>query len=61
MDFGAGCVSIHGYLLRDGQWSKLASGRREVVERDADTGYPLAVHIDGVDELGRTLTPTVAA
>ena len=56
MDFGAGCVSIHGYLLRDGEWSKLASGRREVVERDGDTGYPLAVHIDGVDELGRTLS-----
>jgi hypothetical protein len=56
MDFGAGCVSIHGYLLRDGEWSKLASGRREVVERDGDTGYPQAVHIDGVDELGRTLS-----
>jgi hypothetical protein len=55
MDFGAGCISIHGYLLRDGEWSKLASGQREVVDRDPDTGYPTMVHIDGVDELGRTL------
>jgi hypothetical protein len=55
MDFGAGCISIHGYLLRDGVWSKLASGQRQVVERDPATGYPLMVHIDGVDELGRTL------
>ncbi len=53
MDFGQGCVSIHGYLLRDGVWAKLASGRREVIERDARTGYPLRVAIDGVDELGR--------
>jgi hypothetical protein len=23
--------SYHGYLIRDGEWSKLASGRREVL------------------------------
>jgi hypothetical protein len=55
MDFGSGCVSIHGYLLRDGTWSKLASGRREVLERDAATGYPTAVQVEGTDELGREL------
>jgi hypothetical protein len=49
------CINIHGYLLRDGEWSKLASGRREVAERDRDTGYPLRVVVEGVDELGRTL------
>ena len=55
MDFGQGCLSIHGYLLRDGVWAKLASGRREVVERDETNGYPLRVAIDGRDELGRAL------
>jgi hypothetical protein len=55
MDFGQGCNSIHGYLLRDGVWSRLASGRREVTERDAATGYPLRVVIDATDERGRTL------
>lgn len=56
LDFGDGeCISIHGYLLRDGVWSKLASGRREVVERDPSTGYPSRVVLDGVDQLGRAL------
>lgn len=55
LDFGAGCLSIHGYLLRDGKWSKLASGRREVVERDAAGGHPLRVRIEGRDDLGREL------
>jgi hypothetical protein len=55
MDFGSGCVSIHGYLLRDGTWAKLASGRREVLERDAATGYPTVVQVEGTDELGREL------
>ncbi len=55
MDFGQGCISIHGYLLRDGTWAKLASGRREVLERDKATGYPLRVEIEGRDELGREL------
>jgi hypothetical protein len=55
MDFGSGCIAIHGYLLRDGEWAKLATGTREVVERDAATGYPLAVRVDGVDEQGREL------
>ena len=55
MNFGDGCISIHGYLLRDGEWAKLASARREVVERDDRNGYPLRVRIDGVDEQGREL------
>ena len=55
MDFGSGCISIHGYLLRDGTWSKLASGTREVAERHPDTGFPTRVVISGTDELGREL------
>jgi hypothetical protein len=55
MDFGAGSISIHGYLLRDGTWSKLTSGWREVTARDPETGYPRRVRIEGIDELGREL------
>jgi hypothetical protein len=55
MDFGSGCISIHGYLLRDGEWSKLASGTREVVERDPATAFPRRVVIEAVDQLGREL------
>lgn len=54
MDFGSGCISIHGYLLRDGEWSKLASGKRVVAERD-EHGFPTHVVIDAVDALGREL------
>ncbi len=54
MDFGEGCIAIHGYVLRDGEWSKLATGRREVVERDAK-GFPVRVTIDGEDALGHEL------
>ena len=32
-NFGTGYVGIHGFLLRDGVWSKLQSGTREVLER----------------------------
>lgn len=56
LDFGSGCDSIHGHLLRDGEWAKLVSGRREVVERDAASGYPTRVRIDGLDALGRELS-----
>lgn len=55
MDFGSGCISIHGYVLRDGVWAKLAKGRREVVERDAESGWATRVVVEGVDELGREL------
>ena len=52
-DFGTGLVSIHGFLLRGGEWSKLAEGRREVLERR--DGYPTRVRITGRDALGREL------
>jgi hypothetical protein len=55
LDFGTGCNNIHGYHLRDGEWAKLASGQREVVDRDPATGFPVHVTVDGVDELGREL------
>ena len=54
MDFGNGCISIHGYLLRDGEWAKLQSGSRTVTERDEE-GFPLTVEFDGVDTLGRSI------
>jgi hypothetical protein len=56
MDFGSGCIAIHGYLLRDGVWAKLASGEREVLERDPGTGCPSRVRVTGVDGAGRTLS-----
>jgi hypothetical protein len=54
LDFGDGCLNIHGYVLRDGTWSKLTAGRREVVERH-DSGFPRRVVLEGTDELGRAL------
>jgi hypothetical protein len=45
---------IFGWYLRDGVSSRLISGERTVTERD-DRGRPIAVVIDGVDELGREL------
>ena len=53
--FGAGSMAIHGYVLRDGEWSKVASGSRAVLARDPVTAYPTAVAVDMVDELGRAL------
>jgi hypothetical protein len=55
MDFGGGCNSIHGSLTRGGERSKLASATRVVTERAPHNGFPRAVRIDGVDELGREL------
>jgi hypothetical protein len=54
MDFGTGCIAIHGYVLRDGEWAKVKSGTREVVERD-EHGFPVLVVLDLVDEQGREL------
>ena len=48
-------TAYHGYLIRDGVWSRLANGRREVLARDPGTGYPTRVRMTGSDELGRTL------
>ena len=53
MDFGGGCIAIHGYILRDGTYSRVASGRREVLARRG--GAPSHVALDLTDELGRTL------
>ena len=55
MNYGDKCIGIHGYVLRDGEWSKLQSAEREVVERDPDTGFPRRVVLDIVDEAGREL------
>jgi len=55
MDFGDGAVAIHGSYLRDGEWSKLQSGSRRVIERDAEA-HPLRVEVSGIDELGRSFT-----
>jgi hypothetical protein len=44
---------VRGYLMRDGEWANLVSGRRSV-ERDAH-GRPATVRVDAVDELGRVL------
>ena len=55
MDFGTGCISIHGYLLRDGEWAKVASGTRDGRgarrARVPDAGRASML----VDELGREL------
>ena len=45
---------ISGFLMRDGQWAKLASGRREVT-RDAQ-GRASQIDIAATDELGREFT-----
>jgi hypothetical protein len=42
-----------GFHIRDGVWSKVTGGRREV-ERDAD-GRPTVLTIEATDELGRTV------
>lgn len=56
LDFGSGCIVIHGYLLRGGEWSELVSGEREVLERDAGTGCPTRVRLTATDGQGRSLT-----
>jgi len=49
------CIPIHGFLLRDGVYSKLvpASGGRTVLEREG--GAPSRVRLEAEDELGREL------
>jgi hypothetical protein len=42
-----------GFLIRDGVWSQISQGRREV-ERDSE-GRPMVVTIEAVDDLGRVL------
>jgi hypothetical protein len=45
---------VMGYLLRDGEKHDLATGTREVLERDA-RGFPLRVRIAAEDRAGRAL------
>ncbi|MDG2026047.1 MAG: hypothetical protein P8J50_02980 [Acidimicrobiales bacterium] len=49
-------LPLHGYLIRDGVYSKLAmlEGKRTVLER-ADGDAPTRVRIEAKDELGREL------
>ena len=54
VDKGEGDNITTGYLMRDGVWSRMASGTR-LVERD-HKGRPRLVTIAGEDELGRTMT-----
>ena len=54
MDLGQGYQSIHGYHMRDGQWSKMARATRQVTQRHPSSGFPLAVEIEGEDEAGRS-------
>ncbi|MCY3578688.1 MAG: hypothetical protein OXH53_15380 [bacterium] len=67
MAYGEGddpdCTVIHGYYLRDGEYSRLVpgQGRRDVIERDPDTGAPTAVRIEAVDESGREMVATSRA
>jgi hypothetical protein len=53
MDFGDGCIAIHGYVLIDGTYSRVRSGRRTVVARRG--GAPSEVSLSLTDELGRVL------
>lgn len=55
MDFGTGSMAIHGYVLRDGTWSKVTGGSRRVLERDAHSAHPTVVALDLTDESGREL------
>jgi hypothetical protein len=52
-DFGAGAALVHGHLVRDGRWAKLASASRVVEDRDPVTGFPSRVRITGRDEYDR--------
>ncbi len=48
------CIVIHGYHLRDGEYAKLVSGCRRVIERDK-SGCPTRILLEARDELGRDL------
>ena len=49
-------IQIHGYYMRDGEYAKLASGKRRILERDPETGCPTRVLIEAEDTLGRSFT-----
>jgi hypothetical protein len=44
---------IMGFFMRDGDVSRLTSGRREILERDPATDTVTRVLVEGTDELGR--------
>jgi hypothetical protein len=44
---------IMGFHLRDGEVSRLANGRRAILERDPATDTVTRVLVEGTDELGR--------
>ncbi len=48
-----------GFLMRDGVWSRLATGLRDV--RRDEQGRPVTIEIDAEDELGRPLQALGAA
>jgi len=50
------CIGIHGYYLRDGEFARLAGGKRTVLARDPATRAPVHVMIEARDELGRELS-----
>jgi hypothetical protein len=55
MDFGDGAaIVIHGYLIREGLMGHLLNGRRDVVERDLNSGAPTKIRLEATDSLGRT-------
>ena len=54
MDWGDGCIAIHGFLNRDGEYAKVASGTRTVLARQG--GAPTRVVVELTDERGRTLS-----
>lgn len=55
MDFDSASLAIHGSVVRDGVWSKLVAGSREVTRRHERSGHPAEVTLDITDELGRHL------
>lgn len=58
-DKGTGrCEVVHGYYVRDGQFSRLVAGERYVDERDPVTGAPTRVRLEARDDLGRELSAT---
>jgi hypothetical protein len=52
---GEGYIGMHGHILRDGAWSRVSSGQRQVLARESATGAPSRVAIDLTDEMGREL------
>ena len=53
MDFGEGCIAIHGHLTLGGERGLVRSGRREVLERHDGTGAPTRVALELVDDHDR--------